>query len=701
MKRWAVLIVRVLVSASLLVLFYRHVSFLDVERFSARLRFDLLPVLFLLLFINTLLSCWKWGLLLKAAGVHQPFGRLLGSYLAGSFLSVFLPSTIGGDLYRTYDIGRLSARPGRSLASTVAERLTGFLALVIIGFVSAVAGFAQHGDKRLVALPVTVFACLAACVWLVYQRRLAERLLQLTGLRRLPRLVAAADRFFEAFVAYRQAPGLFIPVMGLSFLFQFNAIGFVFLLAQALNIPIGFPFFLIFVPLISILEAIPLTIYGMGLREAGYVLFFDAVAVPRYEALSLSLAYVALTLIYAGLGGLVLLWRSVAGKAAPAVPPRTAGLRPPTPVVAVMLRHIEDKGGITVYTRNILQQMLAIGDRPRFALLAPSLSSVREFERFSGVDAVALGPAPSEPAKLWWDQVLVPRALARLGAAAVFNPKLSLPLRASCTGLFTMHGLEQFAAPGQFMWRDRLYFSSTMRLYCRKADAILCMTEAGRGDLARFLGVPPGKVHVIPESYNELCRPVADPARLAAVRDRYRLPPRFVLFVGGITPLKNIPALLAAFKLLRAAGRPHKLVIIGFRRWGFEDDLAAIQRLGLGDDVMEIGFVPDEDLPAIYSAADAFSLPSFYEGFGIPILEAQACGCPVVTSDVGPMREVAGGAALHFPAADAAAQAACLGRVLDDDALRRSLVEGGLRNAARYNWRRTAEATLKVVEGLL
>jgi glycosyltransferase involved in cell wall biosynthesis len=226
------------------------------------------------------------------------------------------------------------------------------------------------------------------------------------------------------------------------------------------------------------------------------------------------------------------------------------------------------------------------------------------------------------------------------------------------------------------------------------------MTETGKRDLQEYLKVPPDKIHVVPEAYNPLCRPVDDPAVLARARGKYRLPGRYVLFVGGITPLKNLPVLLRALARLGHDDPDLRLVLSGFKRWKFADDLALITSLGLRDRVVETGYVDDEDIPALYALARCFVLPSFYEGFGIPILEAQACGCPVVAASAGAMPEVAGGAALHFDPRNDEELAAAIRRVLDDPALRSSLVAAGFENAARYSWRTTAAATLRLFESL-
>ncbi|MDI6775215.1 MAG: glycosyltransferase family 1 protein [Verrucomicrobiota bacterium] len=368
--------------------------------------------------------------------------------------------------------------------------------------------------------------------------------------------------------------------------------------------------------------------------------------------------------------------------------------------VAVMLRHVSARGGITVYTRNILTHILQADTSNRYLLLLPDRGLLGQYAA-PNVTELLVESRGGFAGRIAWDQQRILRAIRGRGVDVIYNPKLSVPLRARCKTVFTMHGLEQFAAKSCFPWHDRAYFSLAMRFYCRKADAILVMTQTGRRDLRNYLDVPEAKIHVVPESYNEQCRMVRDEAERRRVREKFGLPDRFLLFVGGITPLKNIPALLRAFRALKARGIPHRLVLAGFKRLNFARDLALIEALGLRQDVIEPGFVDDADLPALYSLADAFVLPSFYEGFGIPILEAQACGCPVVVGNRGAMTEVAGeGGALSFDPDSPAELAGRLGRILNEPAVRASLAERGLENAKRYSWAVTARRTVELFEKL-
>jgi glycosyltransferase involved in cell wall biosynthesis len=224
--------------------------------------------------------------------------------------------------------------------------------------------------------------------------------------------------------------------------------------------------------------------------------------------------------------------------------------------------------------------------------------------------------------------------------------------------------------------------------------------------LQRVWGVAAAKITVLLSGVNERFRPVADPAALRALRARYNLGDApFVLAVGTVQPRKNYPLLVRAFR--RVADRhPHRLVIAGGKGWMPEALLAEIDRQGLGDRVVLTGFVDDADLPALYSSADLHAFPSLYEGFGLPLLEAMACGTPVLSSNASSLPEVArgpngGDAAVLLPPDDETAWAQAMLKVIEDPAERDRLVAAGHEQARRFSWTRSARQLLALYDALI
>jgi glycosyltransferase involved in cell wall biosynthesis len=366
----------------------------------------------------------------------------------------------------------------------------------------------------------------------------------------------------------------------------------------------------------------------------------------------------------------------------------------PTMRIGVMLRHLGEPGGIGVYTSNVLDALFAIDRNTEYLALYASEQAVG---RFSGIPNVR-EEVVRAPNKFWWDQIAVPRLAQARALDLIYNPKLSVPLRTTCRTVLVMHGADQLAVPHGFKWADRMYFTVANRVYCRAATAIIATTHLGARDIATYMAADPRKIHVVNLAYNERCR-VLDGRALGPVRERWRLPEHFVLFVGGLEPKKNIRNVILAYDRIRR-GFPHRLVFVGFPRWKYSRDLELLDRLQLRDHVMFTGFVPDDDLPAIYNLADLFLFPSLYEGFGMPVLEAMACGCPVVTTSTGCSPEVAGDAALLVDPYDVDAIAAASERVLLDDVLRKELVGRGLARVRQFSWRRCAAETLTLFQTL-
>jgi glycosyltransferase involved in cell wall biosynthesis len=230
----------------------------------------------------------------------------------------------------------------------------------------------------------------------------------------------------------------------------------------------------------------------------------------------------------------------------------------------------------------------------------------------------------------------------------------------------------------------------------RRAACIVTVSEGVREELMGRLGVAADRITVIHEAAPPGFEPVENPSRLGAIRERYHLPSRFVLFVGLLEPKKNLPRLLDALGRLHAGGEKIPLVLAGARGWAVDDLDARVASSGLASSVRFLGPVSDEDLAALYSAADCFCFPSLYEGFGLPVLEAMACGTPVVASTRGALPELTAGAALLVDPLDVGALAEAIRRLWNDGTLRLELRERGLTRAKAFSWQRAAQETLAV-----
>jgi glycosyltransferase involved in cell wall biosynthesis len=306
---------------------------------------------------------------------------------------------------------------------------------------------------------------------------------------------------------------------------------------------------------------------------------------------------------------------------------------------------------------------------------------------------VALGYKPWR--SLVWLSQLAGAGMNRLapGAALFHATEHLLPAMRGVPTVLTVHDLIFRHLPQHHKRLNRWYLNLTMPLYCRRATAIIAISEATRRDLAAAYAVPPEKVTVIAEAADpRFCPQSAQD--VAAVRARYGLPRRYLLFVGTIEPRKNLARLLRTFETLHAEGLTDALVIIGKRGWLYEPFFAELERSPARDAVIFPGYVPDKDLPAAYAGSQAAVLPSLYEGFGLPVLEAMASGVPVVCSNTSSLPEIAGDAALLADPLSVESLTDALRRVVTDHALAADMIERGLRRATGFSWERTARETL-------
>ncbi len=304
--------------------------------------------------------------------------------------------------------------------------------------------------------------------------------------------------------------------------------------------------------------------------------------------------------------------------------------------------------------------------------------------------------ASSRPSRLAWEQTRLPRHLSVMGIDVLHSTHHTLPLAGvRCRRVVTIHDVTFFRIPERYPPARRLYMQTLTRLSARVADAIIAPSDAARDDIVRTLGVSPTNVVTVYEAAAARFVPVPTETAKAVART-HGIDGPFVLSVGSLEPGKNRVRLIRAMAMLRDAGLQQQLVIVGQRAWKFDEELAIVEELGMRDRVRYLGYVSDGDLPALYSAADAFAFPSLHEGFGLPVIEAMACGVPVLTSNISATAEVAGDAAVLVDPLSVDAIREGLRRLLEDADLRADLSTRGFVRAAEFSWRRAADETHSV-----
>jgi glycosyltransferase involved in cell wall biosynthesis len=300
------------------------------------------------------------------------------------------------------------------------------------------------------------------------------------------------------------------------------------------------------------------------------------------------------------------------------------------------------------------------------------------------------------PVRIGWMQLRAARALEALKPDVAHFTNGMIPAGSPVPTIVTVHDMSLRLFPRCHPVRRVLLNRPLMRVAIERAAAIVTVSHSARRDLLRLHNIPPERVSVVHEAASPAFRPIDDRGRLDAVRARYGLPDRFILYVGTIEPRKNLPRLIDAFAAARRAGMPHRLVCVGPYGWSSRDLSSHIEQRGVRDAVHFTGYVPFEDLPAIYNLGEFFVFPSLYEGFGLPVVEAMACGTAVITSATSSLGEIAGDAAELVDPTNTDALVAAIRRLAADAGHRRDLAERGRQRSRAFSWTETAKQMLAV-----
>jgi O-antigen biosynthesis alpha-1,2-mannosyltransferase len=365
--------------------------------------------------------------------------------------------------------------------------------------------------------------------------------------------------------------------------------------------------------------------------------------------------------------------------------------------IGVMLRHYDQHhGGVRVYTRKLLRALLDLRSGHEFVLLYRDPALIGTYGGEPGVQEVAL-PARSVIA---WDQLAVPAAVERQGIDVLFNPKYSIPLRAGCPAVWVCHGLDWYVMPWASRFVDRLSHKFLVPRYAARAGAIIAVSEVTRRHVMQYLRVPPERVVTVYSGVDDVFRRPFDESRLREIRLKYSLPERFLLYAGAVYPPKNFTRLVRAYARVGPARGIPLVVAGGDNRFLSERELQEPEALGISDWVRRPGWVEQEELAGLYALADALLLPSLFESCGLPVLEAMAAGCPVVTADRYGTKELAERAAVLVDPESVDSIADGIRQVLDDAGLRAKLVAAGRERSREFRWSRCAAETLQVLERL-
>lgn len=351
------------------------------------------------------------------------------------------------------------------------------------------------------------------------------------------------------------------------------------------------------------------------------------------------------------------------------------------------------KGGNETYTINLVKHLSLLEPNGDEYIAYLTDAGMRQYDIFLNGRMTKRLIRPSNP------YLRIPFGFAledRRRRLDVFHAQYFLPFNLRCKTVLTVHDIIYERFPQFYtstdLRRNRLGIPSS----CRRADHIIAVSECTKRDLVEIYSLDPDRITVTEEGPAENCKLMDSVACRHQLRSSYGLEAPFILYVGRPDPRKNLSRLLAAFAQLKKKGAPHKLVMVGPKPGDGSDILAAARDHCLLDHVMFTGHIPAEHLPIFYNAACAFVYPSIYEGFGLPVVEAMACGTPTITSTGSALQEVAGDAAVLADPYDVSSITAAIERVLTDKELQNTLREKGLKRSQKFSFKAMAEQTRQV-----
>jgi glycosyltransferase involved in cell wall biosynthesis len=366
---------------------------------------------------------------------------------------------------------------------------------------------------------------------------------------------------------------------------------------------------------------------------------------------------------------------------------------------------VQQGGGIGRYTRNLIRTLTELDRQNEYRLfVAGGWGEGDGLGAWSENVRIRSLPVSDRWLNVLWQRLRLPVPVQVItGTLDLFHsPDFVLPPTGRIPTILTVHDLSFLRVPEFFVPGFREYLERAVTHAAVRAQHILADSKSTGRDLVELLGVEEQRVSVVYPGVETEFRPISNAEELKRVRDRYHLPPRFVLGLSTLQPRKNFEGLIKAFgHLMDSKGtqpefRDLHLVIAGGKGWMYEELLALPEEMGLSERVHFPGFVEDDALPALYTQADVFAFPSWYEGFGIPVLEAMACQTPVVAADNSSLPEAVGDAGLMVDAADIDGLTQALGRAIEDVALRERLVAAGQEQVRRFSWKASAQRLLNI-----
>ena len=359
------------------------------------------------------------------------------------------------------------------------------------------------------------------------------------------------------------------------------------------------------------------------------------------------------------------------------------------------------KTGVNNYLYNLIKNMINNGKADEISLI--------HYERsddpiYSQVNDIII---PEKPLKLT-SAIGIPQAIKNADIDILhvpvhwYNQITPFVLNREIKKVLTLHDLTPILFPEMHTRETNLTWKSSLKFIKNRTNVMICDSISTKNDCIKLLNIPEKRLRVIPLSADEQYKPLKNKKQIHdELKQEYNIDTPFILFVGTLEKRKNVPTLLKSFYKLKKCKIEHKLVIVGGKGWKYTKIFDLIEELNLKDDVIFTDYVTDEYLVKLYNAADLFVYPSLYEGFGLPPLEAMACGCPVITSNTSSLPEVVGDAGIMIDPNDIDSLTESMHKILTDNELRKEMSRKSLERAGMFSWKKTTKETWDVYEDAL
>ena len=357
--------------------------------------------------------------------------------------------------------------------------------------------------------------------------------------------------------------------------------------------------------------------------------------------------------------------------------------------------YFQNKAGSGVYVRNIVDIWRERTDGTEILLFSSNRKTELDLSKKRNIFL-----------RLWhgcfdifWMQVLLPIKLMKNKVSVLFCPAFLAPIFLRIPVVVSILDMSFLRFPETCDKLFGTYLRIMIPLIKRRVTGVITISEFSKKEIIELLKIPKNKIKVIHLGCKNKYKVINDPEKIVKTREKYARGYRYLLHVGTLEPRKNVNAIIDAFDLLkRKHNISHKLILCGGKGWYYHKIFTKITELDLGDDVIFTGYMSEDNLCLLYNSADIFVFPSLYEGFGLPVLEAMACGCPVITSKCSSLSEIAGDGAVLINPAEPGEIAEKIWQILNDDELRKGLREKGLQQSKKFSWDKTADETLKYLQ---